>query len=195
MVGGERPQPPRVLALLCRVAVRAAAPPANLRHRCRRRRARRWAAGSTRSATASACCCRGRLPARRTWCESLRAGTRCSPPPPAPTSAAAPGVWARGPGAARGRRSAERGGGMVPAGPWPCRPALPSPPCSSTKRTRSAHLLSMSAPRSYWELCEDLLQPGELAWLSGCDNPPVKVLMVVSGLIKRCVPAAGGAAM
>lgn len=38
---------------------------------------------------------------------------------------------------------------------------------------------------SYWSLCEDLLQPGELAWLRDCDNPPVKVLAIMSGLVKR----------
>lgn len=29
------------------------------------------------------------------------------------------------------------------------------------------------------------MQPAELAWLQGCDNPPVKVLAILSGLIKR----------
>jgi hypothetical protein len=32
---------------------------------------------------------------------------------------------------------------------------------------------------------EGLLQPGELAWMSRCDNPPVKVLMIMSGILKR----------
>ncbi|PRW45440.1 UPF0187 chloroplastic [Chlorella sorokiniana] len=39
--------------------------------------------------------------------------------------------------------------------------------------------------QSYWEVCEDLLQPSELAWLRSCDNPPVKVLAIMSGLVKR----------
>ena len=33
--------------------------------------------------------------------------------------------------------------------------------------------------------CEDLLTPAELAWLRRCDNPPVKVLIVMSTLVKR----------
>lgn len=41
------------------------------------------------------------------------------------------------------------------------------------------------SPRSYWEVCEDLLQPAELAWLRSCDNPPVKVMAIMSGLVKR----------
>ncbi|KAL4855857.1 hypothetical protein ACK3TF_003624 [Chlorella vulgaris] len=38
---------------------------------------------------------------------------------------------------------------------------------------------------AYWQHAEDLLQPGELLWLTRCDNPPVKVTMVMSGLLKR----------
>lgn len=37
----------------------------------------------------------------------------------------------------------------------------------------------------YWRHTEGVLQPRELAWLRGCDNPPVKVLMVLSGLLAR----------
>lgn len=37
----------------------------------------------------------------------------------------------------------------------------------------------------FWRHVEEVLQPGELAWLRGCDNPPVKVLMVLSGLLAR----------
>ena len=46
-------------------------------------------------------------------------------------------------------------------------------------------LPSTASARSYWDLCEDLMQPAELAWLKGCDNPPVKVLSILSGLVKR----------
>lgn len=34
--------------------------------------------------------------------------------------------------------------------------------------------------------CSDLLNAEELSWLRGCANPPVKVLMVLSRIIKRC---------
>lgn len=44
---------------------------------------------------------------------------------------------------------------------------------------------------AYWQHAEDLLQPGELLWLTRCDNPPVKVTMVMSGLLKRWVAWAG----
>lgn len=44
---------------------------------------------------------------------------------------------------------------------------------------------------SYWELCKDLLQPSELAWLKSCDNPPVKVMSIMSGLVKRQAWAGG----
>ncbi|EFN52998.1 hypothetical protein CHLNCDRAFT_137443 [Chlorella variabilis] len=37
----------------------------------------------------------------------------------------------------------------------------------------------------YWQHMEGLLQPAELAWLMRCDNAPVKVLMIMSGLLKR----------
>jgi hypothetical protein len=33
--------------------------------------------------------------------------------------------------------------------------------------------------------CADLLAPAELAWLRGCANPPVKVLMIMSRILKR----------
>ncbi len=37
----------------------------------------------------------------------------------------------------------------------------------------------------YWQHVEGLLQPAELGWLIQCDNAPVKVLMIMSGLLKR----------
>lgn len=33
--------------------------------------------------------------------------------------------------------------------------------------------------------CADLLSADELAWLAGCSNAPVKVLMIMSELVKR----------
>ena len=47
----------------------------------------------------------------------------------------------------------------------------------------------------YWEHCAEVLAPGEISWLRGCDNPPVKVLMVLSGLVARWGRVGGRAAV
>jgi len=43
----------------------------------------------------------------------------------------------------------------------------------------------------YQEYCDDLLSPDEIAWLSEADNPPVVVMMMMSGILKRWAGARG----
>lgn len=109
----RRPLPPPAMHPPCVSAL-----PPRLPARCpRRRRAPRWGAGSTACATRSACCRAGRSRARPALCASLRGGTRCSPPRPAPTSAAAPSE-PRQP--ARLAASALGSGRSIVCSPWCC---------------------------------------------------------------------------
>ena len=37
----------------------------------------------------------------------------------------------------------------------------------------------------FWVHCAGLLTPAEIAWLSGCENAPIKVSMILSKLLAR----------
>jgi hypothetical protein len=67
---------------------------------------------------------------------------------------------------------------------------LCAPPTSAHPTRNPAPRLAPAPPLppkqdAYWEHCADTLSPAEVAWLRGCDNAPVKMLMVMSGLLAR----------
>lgn len=80
----------------------------------------------------------------------------------------------------------------------PFAPAAPAPPVVAEYARWNAALTAAAAAyltrdaRHLERHCGDLLTPSELAWLKGCDNPPVKVLLVLSALVKRCALNRGG---